>query len=543
MKEAGRTSGKTAAGRIGPTGSSLIERSRYLPFHPFLLVLIPLFLVFDHNANQLPIAKLGVPAAIELGAVAALFLVLRMLSADTRKAGVVTSLIIVLVLYYQIAFVMVAAVLGQHLVHEVFLPAWAAIFALALWRTSRSRADFSVPTLCANIIAACIFAYALLGIATYQVIAASKRPAAADWSARELPAASAAAANPARDIYYLVFDQYASADILRDIYGFDNSAFLDRLAGRGFYVVSNGAANYLRTAHSLASTLNLQYLDNLSETMGEESDDWLPLYRMLEDHTVWRFLKQRGYRFIHMGSWWDATENNRFADENYNWMAIPDLIHASIEISIIGGLGAVLGSDPLDFRTHQCQRVRYKFEKLAEVARSKESTFAFAHILTPHSPFVFDREGRCLSRDEAHARGRTQNYVEQVMFVNRMILKLVDDILAVSDTEPIIVIQSDEGPWPERYAGHDFGFRSPVSVDWTEASAAELREKFKILNTLYLPGPVPAPLHPGITPVNTFRIIFNRYFGTNLALLPDEHFVHVDDQHLYKFVNVSDIVR
>jgi hypothetical protein len=80
-------------------------------------------------------------------------------------------------------------------------------------------------------------------------------------------------------------------------------------------------------------------------------------------------------------------------------------------------------------------------------------------------------------------------------------------------------------------------------VDWTKVPRAELREKMRILNALYLPGQDPAPLHQSMTPVNTFRIIFNRYFGTNLPLLPDRNYVFVDDEHLFTFKEVTQQVQ
>lgn len=41
-----------------------------------------------------------------------------------------------------------------------------------------------------------------------------------------------------------------------------------------------------------------------------------------------------------------------------------------------------------------------------------------------------------------------------------------------------------------------------------------------ILNALYLPG-VAAPLYDSITPVNTFRVVLDAYFGQHLPLLTD----------------------
>jgi hypothetical protein len=76
--------------------------------------------------------------------------------------------------------------------------------------------------------------------------------------------------------------------------------------------------------------------------------------------------------------------------------------------------------------------------------------------------------------------------------------EIVPKLIANSATPPIIIIQGDHGP----------------------TVPSQARERMRILNVYYLPG-VDAPLYPTITPVNTFRVIFNTYFGQNLELLDD----------------------
>jgi hypothetical protein len=45
-------------------------------------------------------------------------------------------------------------------------------------------------------------------------------------------------------------------------------------------------------------------------------------------------------------------------------------------------------------------------------------------------------------------------------------------------------------------------------------------DMFKVLNAYYMPG-YTGQLYPSISPVNSFRIVFNAYFGTDLPLLKD----------------------
>jgi hypothetical protein len=96
------------------------------------------------------------------------------------------------------------------------------------------------------------------------------------------------------DIYYIILDRYLGSDILEKNYGFDNSPFLDYLRKKGFYVADKSRSNYLKTAHSLASSLNMEYVNYLSAEVGETSNNWLPLYKLIEENKVTKILKLSG---------------------------------------------------------------------------------------------------------------------------------------------------------------------------------------------------------------------------------------------------------
>ena len=48
--------------------------------------------------------------------------------------------------------------------------------------------------------------------------------------------------------------------------------------------------------------------------------------------------------------------------------------------------------------------------------------------------------------------------------------------------------------------------------------------RFNILNAYYLPDIDIGILYPHITPVNSFRVVFNQYFGTDFELLKDKNY-------------------
>jgi len=48
-------------------------------------------------------------------------------------------------------------------------------------------------------------------------------------------------------------------------------------------------------------------------------------------------------------------------------------------------------------------------------------------------------------------------------------------------------------------------------------------------------------LYPTISPVNTFRIVFNVYFNANYKLLNDETYVATKRGYPYRFIKLSSV--
>jgi hypothetical protein len=280
----------------------------------------------------------------------------------------------------------------------------------------------------------------------------------------------------------------------------------------------------------------MEFINHLSDKVGEDSNNWMPIYARLQDYKVWRFLRSKGYAFIHGGSWWQPTSQNKYADTNINFFSLSEFSMLLYETTMLHPIGTKLGI--FDRRLDQWKRVQLKFEKLAEVPRIKEPTFTFAHMIIPHPPYVFDQDGNFLTARMEKNTGRMVGYIDQLVFLNKKIRTLVDKLLANSEVPPIIVLQADEGPWPLKIDERD-----STRFNWKQADNEKLREKMGILNAYYLPGVDTGLLYPSITPVNSFRLIFNAYFGANFELLPDKNYVFMNDNQLYSFFEVTDKVR
>jgi hypothetical protein len=158
------------------------------------------------------------------------------------------------------------------------------------------------------------------------------------------------------------------------------------------------------------------------------------------------------------------------------------------------------------------------------------------HILAPHPPFLFDRDGQPITPDDLYSindgnayHGTIDEYIvgytDQLTYLNSRLERSIDSILSNSAQPPIIIIQGDHGP-----GSH---------LDWKSFQKTCLFERTSILNAYYLPGVHQDVLYSSITPVNTFRMIFNLYFNQNIELFPDHSYYSSWDAP-YHFIEVPE---
>jgi hypothetical protein len=174
------------------------------------------------------------------------------------------------------------------------------------------------------------------------------------------------------------------------------------------------------------------------------------------------------------------------------------------------------------------------FEHLARVPELEGPQFVFAHIMSPHPPFVFGPEGESVQHGDCNGldgdgfQGSFDDYrlgyPQQAHYISARLEGTIDQILMNSSIPPIIIVQADHG--------------SGLLLHMDSMADTCLRERTSILNTYYLPGGGDAALYESITPVNSFRIVLNHYFGVDLPLLEDRIYYSTWDQ-LYQFDDIT----
>lgn len=504
--------------------------------HPFLFGLFFVLALYSFNYALVSPGETLLPIAVVLAATSIILLLAWAFLRDLRKAGLLASISVVLCFSYGHAANLIRGNADAGLAFFAPVNDDASIIVLAMcillffvgvyfvWAT---RSNLRKLTTILNIVAPVMLIIPTLNILLHEVGSRGDYTPAPSVAELELTAP----VTP-RDIYYIILDRYASASTLREQYDFDNSEFLDYLSGKGFYIASESRSNYHCTTDSLASSLNVEYLDGLSEEVGATETDQGPVIGMITDHLVGRLLKSAGYEYVHLGDWWEPTRVNMHADLNINYGGrLPEFSMGLLRTTVLLPVGTALGIFG-NVRMTQWEREIYKFERLAQIPEIEGPTFAFAHFLLPHPPYVFNSDGSFLKPEEAAAAGSLKTrYVNQLVATNAKVEALIDALQADSSIPPIIILQADEGPLP---GGGEWS-----SWKGSEATDEDLRGKTGILNAYYLPEVDSNALYQSITPVNSFRLMFNLYFGTDLELLPDRTYVYYPGQP-YRFIDVTE---
>ncbi|MBE2224544.1 MAG: sulfatase-like hydrolase/transferase, partial [Anaerolineae bacterium] len=487
---------------------------RTIIFHPFLFALYPIIALLAYNSDQIEPGEAVRATFILLIGTTLLFGLFRLWLKDWQKAGLLLSIYLIVIFGYGHieSYITHASSLPSLLVRQFLLILTALLFIIGSWWLWRFfKRDLTITTRFLNIMILVAMALPFLTLATNTVrsLDIHNQPVQSSES-NMFPNIPPDSNHP--DIYYIILDGYARADVMTEVFGYDNSEFIDWLTGKGFYVADDAHSNYAYTAFSLSSSLNYKYLDDVAEQVGIHSSDRNPLTPLIEQSQVRQFLESQGYTTIAFATGFNQTEirsSDIYLKPEGN--VLNEFEYMLIQKTIPGVLFA--GDQFLEIKR---QHVFNILDNLHTVPNMTEGPkFVFAHIYAPHEPPAFGANGEPLSKEDydvadlvTHgylSKTYLEAYTNEVTYLNKKLQVAINEILESSDEPPIIIIQSDHG--------------SRVYMDSSSKVNSCPRERMSILNALYLPGDGASQVYESITPVNTFRVIFNTYFNTEFDLL------------------------
>ncbi len=472
--------------------------------HPFLFALYPILELRNYNITYVEATALARPIILSVLLTAVIWAILRVLTGEWQKSGILTTLAMILFFSYGHVFIQIESVFGTLIRHRYLVLIYAGLFLalslLILWKVKKPEPIINFLTVTGSILTVFSLARSLqYDFSIYQSAQRSNN----EQSSLIQNVSDHGAQKP--DIYLILLDAHTSVRTLKDEFKYDASAFQRQLEDLGFYVAECAQSNYPITKLSVTSTFYANY---------HQEATLYPVYSSLVIET----LRSEGYRVItfenRSNGHFDIGEDLRLS-RNQMLLSGLDLTGGLSEFEMMlwkTSLARIAYDMPQlipAFNAQSLQKWEYyehyqqTYFMLNELKRLPETDgpkFVFAHFLVPHPPFIFGADGKFSWWD-----GQAEGYVSNVRFIDSQIVSVVAEIIRKSKIPPVIIIMGDHGAT---------GIPQLETPQW----------RMSILDAYYVNDQAKKDLYETITPVNSFRIVFNHYFGTNYPLLEDRSY-------------------
>jgi hypothetical protein len=395
----------------------------------------------------------------------------------------------------------------------LFLKAWPLLGVVvagivwrglvALMRRVSHRPPLRAPAAGHVVNLANTFGLVLLLVALVSVVLSGVEPFPAQTATR------GAAQPSAPNMYFVLLDGYPREDSL-DALGIDNSSFLAELQERGFAVAPRSRTNYHNTLLTLTSMFNGRYLGDVPELSPAATDQAATVRQLsyaLNRVDLLDDLRTRGYEIIDSPSVYGATTLFS-ADVLLSSGTINQFDQRILSRSYLGDLLTTLSPNLIDGWLRDAVLTPMRDVETIASSDAGSPRFMFAHVLSPHPPFLFDSAGELPEVDACYPSGCSlwtserkvlgiseaeyeDLLADQLEFLNGRILEMVDQV-AAHDPAAVIILFGD----------HGIRFDAGVSLEYFRNFFAARTPGHK--------GLFPAD----ISPINVVTTLENAYLGT-----------------------------
>ena len=529
-------------------------------FHPFLIAFFPIIAVYSVNIGLIQLEQFIFPTLIIVGGAFLFFLCLKYVLKNAKKAALIVTLAFIIFFSFGHVYNMLNQVsigdidLGSN---RILLPIFVISFGIGSFLIVRTKRTLDNATSIVNTISVVFITViiAMVGIETFgcNECLIQQTYSLGIFSNQIMDSTlyfeehsfSVSESDSLPNVYYIILDGYPRNDVLKKHLDFDNSEFIDFLKQREFYVAENSYSNYSLSSTSIPATMNMNYINFLTDELGEDSRSYDPLlgkdFGLYADNQVIKNFKSMGYKVAKIGSVPMYLHEMPLADLSlcYKSIHLMDnrLFDTVARTSMIGYFIERWSEDM------QRQIILCAFEELPKISSYyEEPVFAWSHIMIPHFPLIFGADGEPVTPGESllvmnnpHLFEGTdsswnikQQFLQQLQFANKKSIKLIDKILE-NEKQSIIIIQSDHG------SAFDVNLHDPTDDD--------VHQRLSNINAIYFPDEKPREiLMNDLTNVNTFRIVFNSYFGSDYDILEDKIYWNLSFKKPFWFKDVTSVL-
>ena len=491
----------------------LAPQKREIVLHPVLFAAYPAVALLANNIEEIKIEVALRALLISIIAGIFLYYTLRFLLKDRIAAGITTSLILILFFSYGHLYTYLETTnpLGLSLGRHRYLALLIVILTIILfYAIIRNKHRLGSLNSILNWVAVIALAIPLLSVARYELQSGDTLARAGEKTVSTFEL-SAPVDGISPDVYYIIVDAYARDDTLLEDHQLDNTRFLNRLEEMGFYIGYCSQSNYSQTQLSLSSSLNMDYLQELGEQFSPENTSRVELQELIQHSLVRKAFEELGYQTVAFETgfkytqWEDADQYLSPSSGKLKDMQLSGGLN-DFEVMLIQTSAGIIIADAAKVlpeflqteldnpRLIHRQRILYVLDQLSQLPEIPGPKFVFAHLVIPHPPYVFGPQGEFTNYDLDANVG----YPDQIQFLNEQLISVIEQLIAKSESPPIIILQADHG-----------AIHSPPS------------KRLNILNVYYFPGGSQPSFYDRISPVNSFRLLLNTYFGAKYPLKED----------------------
>lgn len=483
-----------------------MKQLKTIPWFLFLLVVFFMLHGTVENFGFIyPIELLKIGCTI-LICITLFYLVTKLLVKNSVHAALVCFFISSWILFFGAIFEWVKSIHLLHLLHSytVFIPFMLGTFILfILFIRKKNKLQYKL-CLYLNVL---LLIYCLYDLGALILKATEKNPSTLSSVINFDTAQVKAKPN----VYFLIFDEYPGYKSLKDSFAFANDDLYQFLEQKDFKFLPT-FSNYNMTFYSMASMLNMEYINKPYNALQNTMDDDQMRIKEVRSARAIQYFKTMGYSFTNY-SIFDILDQPSFKSNSFVISQAKLLTHKIFFNKALSDIGwnFIYGKYAISYIKYiymlEDRNNKFFEKKLIKPDNQNSSSprFIYAHFNMPHPLVFYDSVGNYLPTAQIFDPQTYYNkpiILSYIKYTNTKIKNLVEAVCK-RDTNSIVVVMSDHG-----YRGYNNN-NSPVSLLFDNICAVRFPDKKYVA------------FREKWSNVNFFRYLFNSQFHQNIPYLKD----------------------
>lgn len=478
------------------------------PLHVVLLPVYFIFSIYTRFPGMLDTKEVLIAFAIVLAGCLLLYGILRWLLKSNAKAAVLTTIAGIFYLFFGDLKNALADIYLLHYLssYRFLLPLILLTLIMISIRVIRGR-----PTGRTNLFLNLLFIIYIIADGT-NWMAKTGRNNTTDFAFKEINTGTIP------DIYFILLDSYPSSAYQQQVLGVSHNWLDTALAAKGFWVQPDPRSNYNNTAFSMSSLFSMDYLSWMEKETRAKPHHFNQATKTIRNSPVFKWLQQQHYTLYNLSvldiAGEPALEKERFLTATTTGLIFYNTFWERIKSDLLPGLFPSFRNKLVTSHQAEQKKVLERFrsynnkviDSLGRLPLQTGSNpkFVYAHLEMPHFPYFYDSSGKAYPDELVYSAGMItdkERFCNYIGYTNTIVNRMLDQLLQQTQGKAVIILHSDHGI--------------------SDIPGSQRSDIFRNYAAFYFPGKDYHLLYTGMSNVNSFRIVFNKYFGQQLPLLKD----------------------